>query len=206
MIDNKPLVSVILPVFNSQKYLKDSIESILNQTYTKIEIVCINDGSTDISLKILESYSKMDKRIKIISHENKGIAYSLNQGIKQSNGDYIARMDADDIAVPTRIEEQVEFLERNSKIGICGSWAEVFGNNDHPKLLKHPGNHERLRVKLLFSVCFAHPTVMIRRSLLTGNSICYNEKFTNSQDYELWSKIITFNNYVKYSKSFTSLS
>lgn len=186
---NNPLVSVIMSVYNSEKYLAEAIESILNQTYTNFEFIIINDGSTDKSLAIIEKYKIQDERIVLISRENKGLPYSLNEGIEKAKGKYIARMDADDISLPTRFEEQVKFMEENSKISICGTWAEVFGKDMKTKFLKQPTNNDDMKVRLLFSVCFAHPTVMIRKYILDKYNLKYNLDYVNAQDYELWSRI-----------------
>ncbi len=190
---NNPLVSVVMSVYNSEKYLKEAIESILNQTYTNFEFIIVNDGSTDSSLDIIQEYMKKDERIVLISRDNKGLPYSLNEGIEKAKGRYIARMDADDISLPARLEEQVEFMEKNENIGIFGTWAEVFGENKKTKLLKHPVAHDELKVKLLFSVCFAHPTVMIRKYILDKYNLKYNLDYLNAQDYELWSQISEVN-------------
>ena len=96
---NNPLVSVVMSVYNSEKYLKEAIESILNQTYTNFEFIIVNDGSTDSSLDIIQEYMKKDERIVLISRDNKGLPYSLNEGIEKAKGKYIARMDADDISL-----------------------------------------------------------------------------------------------------------
>ncbi len=184
-----PFISVLMSVYNSEKYLEESIESILNQTYTNFEFIIVNDGSTDNSLKIIQEYMAKDERIVLISRENKGLPYSLNEGIKKARGKYIARMDADDISLSTRFEEQLRFMEENEDVGVCGTWAEVFGENRKSKLLKHPLVHDELKVRLLFSVCFAHPTVMMRKEVLVKHKLKYNLDYINAQDYELWSKI-----------------
>jgi glycosyltransferase involved in cell wall biosynthesis len=178
-----------MSVYNSEKYLEEAIESILAQTYTNFEFIIINDGSTDGSLNIIQEYMKNDKRIVLITRENKGLPYSLNEGIEKAKGKYIARMDADDISLPTRFEEQVKFMEENQDIGVCGTWAEVFGDNRKNELLRHPTIHEELKVRLLFSVCFAHPTVMIRKIILDKYNLKYNIEYVNAQDYELWSRV-----------------
>lgn len=112
-------VSVVMPVYNAESYLNDSITSILKQTYRDFEFIIIDDGSTDNSLSVIKEFK--DKRIKIISRENRGIAYSLNQAIEMSSGEYIARMDADDISSEDRLEKQVEYLDNNLQIGLVGS-------------------------------------------------------------------------------------
>lgn len=192
--NNKILISVVMSVYNSEKYLVEAIESILNQTYTNFEFIIVNDGSTDSSLDIIQEYMEKDERIVLISRENKGLPYSLNEGIEKAKGKYIARMDADDISLPTRFEKQIEFMQENQDIGVCGTWAEVFGDNRKNRLLKHPINHDELKVRLLFSVCFAHPTVMIRKSVLDKYNLKYNLEYINAQDYELWSRISNFTN------------
>ena len=111
MIDN-PLVSVVMPVYNAQKYLNKAIDSILAQTYKDFEFIIINDGSTDNSLQIIKKYQKKDKRIIVKNKKNKGIVAALNDGIKLSRGKYLARMDADDISLPSRFEVQVNFMEK----------------------------------------------------------------------------------------------
>lgn len=187
---NNPAISVVMSVYNSEEYLADAIDSILNQTFTNFEFVILNDGSTDKSLSIIESYMGEDERIVLISRENKGLPSSLNEGISIAKGKYIARMDADDISLPERLQTQFDFMESNPEIGVCGAWAYLF--RDKPvrnNIIKHPEDHGSLIIRLLFSVCFVHPTVLIRRSVLDGLNYVYNKNFNNSQDYELWSRL-----------------
>ena len=186
-MNDRVLVSVIMSVFNSEQYLDEAVTSILNQTFINFEFIIINDGSTDLSLSILNKYQNMDSRIKIINQDNAGLPRSLNKAIALSEGKYICRMDSDDISLPTRIEEQVTYLEMNPNIGICGTWAEVFG--DECRIISHPTAHEKLKAQLLFNVSFVHPSVMIRRSVIEKSMLMYNERYTNSQDYKLWSEL-----------------
>lgn len=187
MNNQTPLVSVIMAVYNAQDYLKEAIDSILTQTYEDIELIIVNDGSNDLSQDIIEQFRIADCRVVSFSHNNKGLPHSLNECIKLSKGKYIARMDADDISLPNRIEEQVRFMEVNPSVGVCGTWAEVFGGER--RTIKHPVEHEALKAKLLFNVCFVHPTVMIRRCTLINNNLTYNTNYVNSQDYKLWSEL-----------------
>jgi glycosyltransferase involved in cell wall biosynthesis len=189
MIEVTPLVTVVMSVFNAELYLVEAIESILNQTYKNFEFIIINDGSSDSSLEIINKYSDVDRRIRLISRENKGLPFSLNEALSLANGCYIARMDADDISLPNRLIEQVYFMEENPEIGISGSWAEVFRDGVTKSILKHPKNDASLRVKLLFSVCFVHPSVMIRKSVLSKHELTYDESYVTAQDYELWGRI-----------------
>ena len=185
-VDNSPLVTVILPVYNCEKYLSQSIESIINQTYHNIEIIIINDGSSDCSIDIINKFKNIDNRIIIVSRENKGLIYSLNQGISIARGKYICRMDSDDIAMPDRVFKQVNFMELNPHIGVCGSWAELFGENVSNRILKHPPSNERMKPELLFSVCFIHPSTIIRKSIMIDNGILYDSNFRSVEDYHLW--------------------
>ena len=188
-MSQQPLVSVVMSVFNAEKYLEEAIESILNQTYKNIEFIIVNDGSTDASLSIIKQFMTIDNRIKLVSRQNKGLPYSLNEGIDLSLGKYIARMDADDISFPDRLMEQISYMELNTEIGVCGAWAEVFGDNVHNSILKHPASHQALLPRLMFSVCFVHPTVVFRGCILKKYNLKYNVNYSNSQDYELWSRL-----------------
>lgn len=208
-----PTISVVMSVYNADKYLDEAIESILNQTYKDFEFIIINDGSTDKSLEIIEKYKNQDERIVIISRENRGLIASLNEGIEKATGKYIARMDADDISLAERFQEQVEFMEKNTAIGVCGTWVEVFGQNRKDTLWKLPSTDEEMKPRLLFSVTFAHPSVMIRKSILDNNKLYYNEDYNAIEDYKMWldcSKFTEFANIpkvlLKYRYLDTSLS
>lgn len=183
-----PRVSVVMSVYNGQKYLKESIESILNQTYKDFEFVIINDGSNDNSKKIIESFS--NKRIMLISRENKGLIFSLNQAIGVAKGQYLARMDADDISDPTRFQKQVEFMDAHPDVALCGTWAKIINQAGHVVgQYKTPTASTQIRRAILFHNPFIHPTVMFRRSIINeiGN---YNPHFKNIEDYELWTRIV----------------
>lgn len=180
------LVSVVLPVYNSEDYISQALESILDQTYSNLEILIINDGSNDETLSLLKGYT--DKRIRIINNErNKGLIFSLNRGLCEVQGEYIARMDADDISLPTRIKEQVTFLELNPHIGVCGTWMESFGKvNSFHQL---PVENDDIKLRMLFKCSFFHPTVMIRNSLLKINGVKYKENYKHAEDYKLWTDL-----------------
>ena len=118
---NLPLVSVVMPVYNGEKYLKEAIDSVLSQSYQNIELVIVNDGSTDSGSQIVKKYT--DPRIRFVENEsNSGIVYSRNKGLESATGKYVATLDSDDIALPDRIEKQVLFLENNSEYGMCGTF------------------------------------------------------------------------------------
>lgn len=126
IIENLPLVSVLMPVYNSEKYIRDAIDSILNQTYRKFELLIIYDSSSDKTEEIVNNYKIKDDRIKVIKNELPGgIIGALNTGFKYSKGDYIARMDSDDISKPDRFECQLEYFETYKNIGLVGTDAEI---------------------------------------------------------------------------------
>lgn len=196
IIGNSPKVSVLMSVYNAERYLKDSIESILNQTFNSFEFIIINDGSSDSSLDIINHYKSTDDRIVLIDRENKGLIRSLNEGIGISRGEYIARMDADDISLDTRLEKQYRFMRENSEVGVCGTGTINFGEGIKKSKWFPSSNDKQLKAELLFSSCFAHPSVMIRKSLLVDNNIFYEEEFKHAEDFRLWTVL---SDYTKFS-------
>ena len=184
-----------MSVFNAEKYIQEAIKSVLNQTYSNFEFIIINDGSKDNSLEIIKRFLVKDSRIILIDRENKGLVASLNEGILKSNGDFIVRMDADDICLPNRFRDQLDFMKKNPNIGVCGSWVELFGEGFKSKIWKIPCNSERLKAELLFSSCFAHPSVIIRKKILLDNNILYDESYIHAEDFELWTRLSDVTNF-----------
>lgn len=184
------MISVIMPVFNTpEEWLRQSVESILNQTYSDFEFLIIDDGSTNNAPKILAEYAAKDARIKIIPGEHKGISNALNRGLERASGKFIARMDSDDIASPCRFEKQIEYFEKNPEISICGTEIKVFPNG---KIINYPekaGFFDLLKI-----CCLCHPTVMIKTDDLKKYNLKYNENFQCSEDYDLWSRAIQYLN------------
>lgn len=181
---SSPLVSVIFPVYNCGDFLYSSVTSILEQTYKNIQFIIINDGSTDQSENILNTFK--DKRIKLISRENKGLIYTLNEAISLCEGEYIARMDGDDISHKERIYEQVKYLENNKNVAVLGCAAniidmesKIIGNRFPPQ---SPAMNKAL---LLFGPTLIHPSVMFNKKLI-GEDLYYNENAYLAEDYELW--------------------
>ncbi len=188
---NMPLVSVIMPVFNGSLYLKEAINSVLNQKYREIEFLIINDGSTDSTEELVKSYE--DKRIVYLKNsKNIGITKTLNKGLKIASGKYVARMDCDDICLPNRFYEQVKFLEKNTNVGIIGTWYRTIGLRKN-YVWKGPVNSEELKVCLLFETPLAHPTVMMRANELKKNNLKYETENQN-EDYDLWQRAINYFN------------
>ena len=161
---NQPLVSVVMPVYNGERFLKDAIESILNQTYKNFEFIIVDDGSTDDSLKIIKEYQKKDKRIRLIENKkNLGQAKSLNKGLSLAKGKYYAKMDSDDIACKKRIEKEVDFLERNNDYVIVGSNLEIIDENNNTIGYRfYPQKNKEIRKLIIIKSPFAHPSVMIK--------------------------------------------
>lgn len=182
----QPRVTVLMAVYNGEAYLRDAIDSVINQTFKDFEFLIIDDGSTDTSLKIIQSYS--DPRIKLVrNRRNMRIIYTLNRGLRLAKGDYIARMDADDIAFLDRLDKQVSFMDENPDIGISGTWTRIFANSKIiSKTIAEPVSHEEIRCKLLFSNSFQHPSVIIRRAFLEKYDLRFDDKFLHVEDYELW--------------------
>ncbi|MGR9522915.1 glycosyltransferase family 2 protein [Priestia megaterium] len=185
MVKN-PLVTVLMPVYNGQKYLAEAIESILNQTYQNFEFIIIDDGSTDKSKEIIQTYN--DARIKLICNPtNLKLIATLNKGIKLSSGKYIARMDCDDVSLPTRLEEQIKFLEENPDIILCGTGVRIIGKT-LVRTIPITG-WENVKYKLAINNCISHPTVMMRAQVLKKENIEYDLNYPHAEDYELWQRL-----------------
>jgi len=185
-MDKSPKISVIMPVYNASKYLSEAIQSILTQTFFNFELIISYDKSSDNSLEIIKRYQNIDDRIVLLTGDARGLVRSLNDAINISRGEYIARMDADDISMPNRFEDQLEFMESNLNVGVCGSWIEVFGENIKNSLWKLPTSNDEIKTRLLFSVTFAHPSVMMRKGLIDGYNLYYKEEYKFAEDYKFW--------------------
>ena len=178
-----------MPVYNGSKYLDDAIKSILNQTFQNLEFVIIDDGSTDDSLNIIKSYN--DNRIRLIENkETQGQSKTLNKGINLARGTYIARVDQDDISRSDRLEKQLEFMEKNSDIDVCGSWVELMGKQSD--VLNLETRSEEIKISLLTNQNLAHPAVMIRKSTLVKHNLYYDPKFIIANDYDLWVRMFEY--------------
>ena len=181
-----PKVSVLMPVFNGKDFIDDAIKSILDQTYSDLELLIIDDGSTDDTLKRIEAYN--DRRIRLISNgSNIGIAKSLNKGLNLISSKYIVRMDCDDISLPTRIEKQVSFMDHNPEVGVCGTWMKTIGKL-RTRYWKPPSGSDAIRCFFPFKNPLIHPSVILRREMLLKYDLMYSEEFHHAEDLELWSR------------------
>ncbi len=180
-------LSVIMPVYNGESFLEESIDSILNQTFSDYTLIIINDNSNDDTQEIIDRYVRLDNRIKCIKNNiNLGPAKSRNLAIESANTEFIAFMDADDRAVSTRFEKQMNYLRTHTEVGVCGSWFTFFGKQN--KVVKHNINHDEIKVGFLRSCTIGNPTVMLRKSSL-GN-LRFDENMKIAEDYSLWSQLI----------------
>jgi glycosyltransferase involved in cell wall biosynthesis len=178
-----PLISVVLPVYNCSLYIEEAINSILNQTIQDFEIIVIDDYSTDETVAIVQSIN--DSRIKLIlKEENKGLIDSLNIGFKEAKGKYIARMDGDDISLPSRFKKQLEVLE-NTDIKVCGCWLQRFGKSN--VLIRHKEYHDEIVAHLLLSCSMSMGSVMFDRK--TFETFSFDESKKHVEDYDFWARV-----------------
>ncbi|MDB4220440.1 glycosyltransferase [Amylibacter sp.] len=183
-------ISIIMGIYNGDKYLSDAIESILVQSMPDFEFIIVDDGSTDNTGKIIFNFAKKDSRIKSITlEENKGLANALNVGIRASSGEFIARMDCDDISLPERLEKQFCTLKKND-IDILGTQViNINSSGNTIKTKKSPTSSNNIKYILPYENCINHPTVMMKKSSLENIGL-YNVEYKTSQDYELWLRLL----------------
>lgn len=183
-----PRISVILPVYNAGGFLVEALDSLLNQTFRDFEVIAIDDASTDNSAAVLAS--RDDSRIRVIRHSrNERLPATLNHGLDVARGEFIARMDADDICHLRRFERQVRCLEAHPKVGICGTWVRLFGSLPSA-IQKYPVSPDEVEAFRFFNCPFAHPTVMLRRELLEDPRVRYDLKASAVEDFELWTRLL----------------
>lgn len=179
--DRSPSVSVVMPVYNGDKYLIEAIQSILNQTFYDFEIIIIDDGSKDKSRSIVKSI--IDRRIVFIQNSlNRGNYCCRNYGMQISKGKYICVMDADDISEPERLQKQFQFMEDNSEIGICGTFIRNIPSNISPRFIT---DCEHLKVAFLSNNFCSHPSLIMRKVYLDKYNLHYNEDYYYSADFDL---------------------
>ncbi|MEK5040740.1 glycosyltransferase family 2 protein [Sporosarcina sp. FSL K6-3457] len=209
---NIPKASVVMTTYNDSEYLIESIQSVLNQTFIDFEFIIVNDGSTDKTIDIINSFD--DPRIIIINNlKNMGTSYSSNRAIEIARGEYIFRADSDDINYPNRFETQIQFMEGNKNIDICGSWADRLYDSGEIDLWSYPSTHNEILVGQLFYPNVIHPTLIIRRKVFLEHDITYDERISLTEDYNLFVRLIPKVNYhnipeclIKYRKRKGSLS
>ena len=180
-----PKVSVYMPVYNiKEEWLREAIESILNQTFSDFEFIIINDGSTNNAEEVILSYK--DSRIRYYKQENQGYIAASNKGLELAQGEYIAKMDSDDISLPTRLEKQVEYLDNNPNIGLVGSGFQFFDKSDitviHPEFVGY----------LDFLKCTATTFFMMRKSVIQKYDLKFNPEYIHAEDYDFYVRFLRY--------------
>lgn len=186
---SSPMITVLMPVYNAEKYIGESIQSILNQNFTDFELLMVDDGSTDRSMEIARTFE--DSRIRIISlPENMGLVNALNIGLAESQSKYIARSDADDISLPDRLSLQLNYMESNPQIGALGTGFDSLVEN---KSIKTGGrfapNHETIRLRHLYQIQIIHGTSMFRKSVLNEHNLRFDGDFKHAEDYDFFDRL-----------------
>ncbi len=180
-----PEAAVLLCAYNGESFIAEAIESILNQTYKDFEFIIVENCSTDNTWQIIKSYT--DPRIKAFQTNFKQLSFNLNYGLMQTKAEYIARMDADDIAKPQRLERQIAYLEAHPDIDVLGTAYELLGNNDEGKIITLPATDKSIRRRLPFRFCFCHPSVIFKREAILNHGGYQGAKFC--QDMDLWLRL-----------------
>ncbi len=182
-----PKISVLMPAYNAEKYITEAIESILGQTFDDFEFIIINDCSEDRTEEIVLSYD--DPRIVYLKNEqNLGVAVTLNKGLALAKGEYIARMDADDISLPDRLAKQEAYLTTHDDIAVLGCGIERFNANEKLGIRRFATDAEQMAIDMLFACGLAHPSAMMRTNVVKGLG-GYDEDFNGLEDYELWCRV-----------------
>jgi len=183
-----PVVTVLMPLYNGAPFVQQSVESILTQSFRDFEFLIIDDGSSDDGPEIVAGIE--DKRIVLgRKPHNMGVAATLNRGLAMARGKYVARMDADDISLPDRLERQVLFMDSHPEVGISGGWVRFFGEGPAYSL-RHPCPPASLRCYALFENPLCHMTVIMRRDMVETHRLRYDGRYSRSEDYELWSRAL----------------
>lgn len=182
-----PEITVLLPAYNASDVISEAIESILNQSFENFEFLIINDGSTDNTLDIIQSYAKKDTRIRILNQNNMGLIATLNRGLATSSAKFVARMDADDISLPNRLQLQLDTIKNNPKISVCGSSIEIIETNE--KSIKETAPN-KIKAISIFASPLVHPSVLMNKHdvLSVGG---YSPHALHAEDYDLWDRMIS---------------
>jgi glycosyltransferase involved in cell wall biosynthesis len=195
MISSQPKVSVLMPVYNGELYLREAIDSILNQTFSDFELIIIDDCSKDGSVELIKTYT--DSRIRLIANPvNQGLRFILNQGNQLAQAEYIARMDCDDISLPQRLAKQVAYLDRHPEIAIVGAqsiYIDTAGKIIDNNMYWCAAEHSSIRWAAGYECPFVHPLVMYRKQVLWGELGGYDENATFAEDYEMWLRLLQRN-------------
>lgn len=191
-MNDQPLISIIMPVWNGERYLADAIQSILAQTFRDFEFIILDDGSTDRTPEILEEYASLDSRIRLIKLDHEGIVIALNRGVSESRARWIARMDADDVSHPERLSRQWDVIGKNPQAVLCHTHTVIVGD---PAYITPAGRFIRTQALIALRLCFqcpiVHPTVMFRKDafLECGG---YRQEERHAEDFALWGRMVAY--------------
>ena len=185
-MNSEPKVSIIIPTYNQSQYLEEAMESVLNQTYQNIEIIIVDDGSTDNTSEVVKSF---DNKIIYIPQKNKGASSARNAGIKKAQGQYVAFLDSDDMWIKNKLEKQIKFIQNNPEIGLLGTGCyQMVDINKMIYKKIFPAKNEILQKDLIKYNPFIQSSVIIRKDIFNDIGL-YDEKFKESEDYDLWLRI-----------------
>jgi glycosyltransferase involved in cell wall biosynthesis len=189
-----PEVSVAMAVYNGAAYLKDTLDSLLAQTFRSYEVMMVNDGSSDDTSAIMQSYAGRDARFVYIDNgENRGLVYSLNKAVALARGTYIARMDGDDLCEPTRLEEQVDWLKAHPGVDLVATWVALIDKAGHPAgvwpLDRRINTPQQIRQQMVKDNCIAHPSIMAKAAVLKQH--LYHADQPKREDHDLWLRLLS---------------
>lgn len=188
-MNTSPLISVCLPVYNGEEFLSAAIDSILKQTYRHLELLVVDDASTDSTPQILNEYLHSDARVRlIVNTHQKGLIGARTSAVQNARGEFIAFMDADDVSAPNRLIKQLNYLQARPEVAFCGTWVETFGRIPG-QIWKLPQLDENIRVRMLFNTPIANPTIMFRREAIEATQIWYDPAYEHAEDYDLLSRL-----------------
>lgn len=213
MSSQNPRATAVMPVYNREEYLKDTIDSVLTQTFTDFEFIIVDDGSTDRSVEIIKSYK--DPRIKFLQNDkNRGTSYSRNRAIDIAKGDYIFTIDSDDINLPQRFAKQIAYMDSHPEVGICGTWVKTIGELEG-QMWRCAVKPDIVHCRTLFEAVLCHPSTIIRRQYLEDYSLRYSVELKRAQDWDLYCKgarhfqvanmpeVLVYYRWRKYGKNFS---
>jgi hypothetical protein len=187
----RPSISVIMSVHNGRRFLSETIESVLAQSWSDFEFIIVDDGSSDGSTEVIRGYAERDSRLQVLTQEKHGLTRSLNRGLTVARGEFVARQDADDISAPERLAVQRDYMQQNPNLAAVGSWCRFIDEAGvETGGLRYPVQHEEIAWAMLGYTAIAHPSAMLRRSAIDRFG-AYDETFTYAQDYELWTRWIS---------------
>lgn len=184
-VSHIPRVTVLMPIHNAARHVAEAVDSILGQDFRDFELLIIDDGSVDESVAVVQSFD--DPRIRLERNKrNLGLVATLNRGLELARGEYVARMDGDDISLPGRLAAQVAFLDTHPLVGVCGTQVRTFG--ERTATLRLPTEPAAIQTQLLVNCCLAHPSVMLRKQLCLQHGLRYDAHYLHAEDWALWQR------------------